>query len=47
MWNFKSTVLNDNVHKITLYIGDIQLKYGDVILGWLESSEFRDFYFPF
>jgi len=44
MWNFISTALNDNVHKITLYKGELQLKYDDVIRNWLENSEFREFY---
>lgn len=45
MWVAKPTVLNDNVYKISLFEGDSQLHYDEVIRNWREKSEFRNFYF--
>ncbi len=44
MWVAKPTVLNDNVHKISLFDGNSQLHYDEVIRYWQENSEFRNFY---
>ena len=45
MWNAKSVVLDHNIHKSSLFAGESLLRYEDVIHYWLESSEFREFYF--
>ncbi len=44
MWLAKPTILDDNVHKISLFEDESQLLYADVIHYWQASSEFRDFY---
>jgi hypothetical protein len=45
IWEAKTEVIDNNVHKITLFAGESQLSYEGVIRYWLTDSEFREFYF--
>ena len=45
MWSVKSVELDQHIHKINLFEGESLLSYEVVINYWLESTEFRNFYF--
>ena len=45
MWRFKSTALDENVQKITLYKWGTRLTYKSVISLWRSNPGFRSFYF--
>ena len=45
MWTAKSVDVDQPVHKINLFEGGSPLNYEVVINYWLESAEFRNFYF--
>ena len=45
MWSVKSVELDQHIHKINLFEGESVLSYKVVINHWLESAEFRNFYF--
>ena len=45
MWSVKSVELHQHIHKINLFEGESLLSYEVVINYWLESTEFRNFYF--
>ena len=45
MWSVKSVELDQHIRKITLFEGESLLSYEIVINYWLESTEFRNFYF--
>ena len=44
MWEARSKVVDNNVHKIIVFQDEVQLSCEDVIGYWCESYEFRDFY---
>jgi hypothetical protein len=45
MWEAKSKVVDNSIHKISLFKGESQLSYEEVIGYWRENSNFRNFYF--
>ena len=45
MWIAKPVVINNTVHKISLFEDASLLSYDSVICYWRENSDFRNFYF--
>ncbi len=44
MWEARSKVIDNNVHKIIVFQDEVQLSCENVIRYWGENYEFRDFY---
>lgn len=45
MWKAQVNMISKEVQKVSLFEDDKQLSYDNVIRYWLDSSEFRNFYF--
>lgn len=45
MWTVKTTVLNENVHKLNIFENESPLTYENAVRYWQENSDFRNLYF--